>query len=74
MRYFRILKVDSRWLESEIRKGTIFYDTHNGFNGLSGRQFCSTAARRENGYSYDDMPVEEVLRWVKLYRCVFWRN
>lgn len=74
MKYFKLHSAHEPWLRAEIAKGTIFYDMHNGFRGIEGRRMISTAAYRESGRSYDDMPVREVVRLIKLYKNVYWRN
>lgn len=74
MNYFRVVTVHRSWLEMEIAKGNIFYDTHNGFNGVAGRKMISTGKYRQSWRSYDDMPTGEVMRLIKLYGCVYWRN
>lgn len=74
MRYFKLHSAHEPWLRAEIAKGTIFYDTHNGFRGIEGRKMISTAAYCEAGRPYDNMSVGEVMRLIKLYKCVYWRN
>lgn len=74
MAYFKVVKVHEPWLSAEIRKGNIFYDHHNGFQGISGRGYISCSAYRDSGRSYEDMPLGEVVRMIKLYKNVYWRN
>lgn len=72
--YFKLRAVDIHWLTAEIRKGNIFYDHHNGYQGIAGRGYKTCAAVRHNGTSYDDMNVHEVIRLIIRYRNVYWRN
>ncbi len=72
--YFKILKAHRPWLEAEIKKGNIVYDTHNGYHGLTGRQFINCGEGRDFGRRWDCMHVLEVERFIKLYKCVYWIN
>lgn len=73
--YFRIRRVHRPWLEAEINKGNIFYDTHGGWRGVSGREMFGCGPYRSRfGVSHDPMPTEELERLISRYGNVYWRN
>lgn len=66
MTYFKLVKADVQWLKQEIRKGTLFYR----FDGY----FMTCGAYRENGFSYDDLPISTVVALLKKQNNLYWRN
>lgn len=72
--YFKIRRAHHAWLEAEIKKGNIFYDTHGGWRGVSGRELFDCGPYRELGFSHDAMPTGEVERLMHRYGNVYWRN